>query len=297
MQRINERVVRLNDATERANARYVLYWMQMYNRASHNHAVTFAIRKANELKLPLVVYEGLKYYYPWASDRLHTFILEGVEDRRVQFECVGVRYIFFLQKNRDSPKQAVAKLAHDAACVVTDDYPCFIIPEHNRRIAERVAIPVFAVDSNGVLPMAKFDKEEYAAYTIRPKIKKLLPDYLKPYKEEAIEIDGVRLEVDFPESDVTDASIAKLVAECDIDHSVAPSRVYRGGDMNAHIRLDKFIKAILPDYDSGRNKPDRDGSSRLSSYLHFGFISPLEIAPRFRTRMLRRLQRTRISKN
>ena len=83
----------------------------MYKRTTHNHALTFAIRKANELKLPLVVYEGLKYYYPWASDRLHTFILEGVEDRRVEFECVGARYIFYLQKDAESPKNTVAVAA------------------------------------------------------------------------------------------------------------------------------------------------------------------------------------------
>jgi deoxyribodipyrimidine photo-lyase len=78
--RINERVVQLNDAKTNQKARYVLYWMQMYKRTTHNHALTFAIRKANESSLPLVVYEGLKFYYPWASDRIHTFILEGVEE-------------------------------------------------------------------------------------------------------------------------------------------------------------------------------------------------------------------------
>jgi deoxyribodipyrimidine photo-lyase len=252
--------------------------MQMYKRTTHNHALTFAIRKANELQLPLVVYEGLKYYYPWASDRMHTFILEGVEDRRVEFECVGARYIFYLQKDGASPKNTVAQLAREAACIVTDDYPCFIIPEHNRRIAERASVPVFAVDSNGIVPMGKFEKEEYAAYTIRPKIKKLLPDYLEPYKEDHIEIDGVRLEVDCPETIDTDDMIPSLVSECDIDHSVVPSKVYRGGTVHAHIRLKKFVDEILPEYETARNKPDRDGSSRLSAYLHFGFISPLEIA-------------------
>lgn len=64
MQRINERVVQLNHAEANPRARYVLYWMQMYKRTSHNHALTFAIRKANDYNLPLVVYEGLKYYYP-----------------------------------------------------------------------------------------------------------------------------------------------------------------------------------------------------------------------------------------
>ena len=278
MKRINERVVLANEADTNRQARYVLYWMQMYKRTSHNHALTFAIRKANELKLPLVVYEGLKYYYPWASDRLHTFILEGVEQKKMEFERLGIRYIFYLQKDEDSPKQTIARLTKEAACIVTDDFPCFIIPEHNRRIAELSCVPVYLVDSNGIIPMCKFDKEEYAAYTIRPKIKKLLPNYLKPFAEDSVEIDGSELEVDCPDTTVTSENIPTLVAECDIDHSVKSSPIYHGGTSNGRQRLKKFIDEILPGYETTRNKPDMDGSSRLSSYLHFGFLSPLEIA-------------------
>jgi deoxyribodipyrimidine photo-lyase len=275
---INERVVSLNDEPINKNARYVLYWMQMFKRTSHNHALVWAIRKANELKLPLVVYEGLKYYYPWASDRLHTFILEGVEEKRKEFERLGIRYIFYLQKDETSPKNTVATLAKDAAMIVTDDFPCFIIPEHNRRIAERAKIAVHAVDSNGVIPMSKFEKEEYGAYTIRPKVKKILSNYLKPFDEETVEIDSTALDVDCPETIATAAAIGNLVSECDIDHSVKPSPIYHGGTANGRARLKKFVDEILPDYDTARNKPERDGSSRLSSYLHFGFLSPLEIA-------------------
>ncbi|MGH9949499.1 MAG: deoxyribodipyrimidine photo-lyase [Pyrinomonadaceae bacterium] len=277
--RINERVVQLSDKQPNRKARYVLYWMQMFKRTSHNHALVWAIRKANELKLPLVVYEGLKYYYPWASDRIHTFILEGVEEKRREFERLGIRYIFYLQKDKNSPKNTVAALARDAACIVTDDYPCFIIPEHNRRIATRADIPVFAVDSNGIIPMSKFEKEEYAAYTIRPKINGLIDDYLKPFKEESIDILSVRIDLDDSfETIVNSKTISKLVSECDVDHSVKPSEYYKGGTVNGRSRLKSFVAEILPDYDKARSKPDREGSSRLSSYLHFGFLSPLEVA-------------------
>jgi deoxyribodipyrimidine photo-lyase len=276
--RINERVVQLNEADIDRNGRYVLYWMQMYKRTSHHHALVWAIRQANELGLPVVVYEGLKYYYPWASDRLHTFVLEGVEENRREFEKLGIKYVFYLQKDERSPKQTVARLAKDAALIVTDDYPCFIIPEHNRRIAEKASVPVHAVDSNGIIPMSKFDKEEYAAYTIRPKIKKLLPRYLQPFREEPLKIDSTEMDFDCPETLVTADNIASLVAECDIDHTVAPSGVYHGGTANGRKRLKKFVEEILPGYETTRNKPELDGSSRLSAYLHFGFLSPLEIA-------------------
>lgn len=278
MKQISERVRLLNDKSAKTDAKYVLYWMQMFKRTTHNHALNFAIAEANERKLPLVVYEGLKFYYPWANDRLHTFILEGVEEKRAAFEKMGIRYVFFLQNNKSAPKQTVAKIAKDAAIIVTDDFPCFIIPDHNKAIVEKAQIPVYAVDSNGVVPLSKFEKEEFAARTIRPKIHKIWKDYLKPFKEEKIEIKKPNLKVDCPDTIVTPKTIEKLVKSCDIDHTVKPSNHYHGGTANGRKRLKNFVKDILPDYEKLRNKPEIDGSSRLSSYLHFGFLSSLEIA-------------------
>src|SRR6185503_1575336 len=175
----SQRVSQLNKHQDNRQGRYVLYWMQMFKRVEDNDALNFAIQQANERDLPLVVYEGLKFYYPWANDRIHTFILEGVAEKQREFARLGIRYLFYLQRHEKDPRNIVAQLAGDAALLVTDDYPCFIIPEHNQRIVEQVGIPVFAVDSNGVVPLRCYEKEEYAAYTIRPKIKKLLPDYLR----------------------------------------------------------------------------------------------------------------------
>jgi len=278
MKQISERVQLLNGKSANTGGKYILYWMQMFKRTEYNHALNFAIKEANERKLPLVVYEGLKYYYSWASDRIHTFVLEGVQEKRKAFAKLGIKYIFYLQKDKNSPKQTVAKLAKNAALIVTDDFPCFIIPRHNQAIAEKAEIPVYAVDSNGVIPMACFEKEEYAAYTIRPKIKKILHEYLKPFEEEKIRIKSLDLEIDCPDTEISGKNIAKLVSECDIDHSVKASNFYHGGTANGRKRLKKFLKEILSDYDEARNKPEKDGSSRLSSYLHFGFLSSLEIA-------------------
>jgi deoxyribodipyrimidine photo-lyase len=277
MKQIGERIQLLNDKPQNKNGKYVLYWMQMFKRTSHNHALNFAIELANDLQLPLVVYEGLKYYYPWANDRLHTFILEGVKEKYEEFARLGIRYLFYLQQDSKSPKNTVAQLAKDAGAIVTDDYPCFIIPHHNSVIAERAEIPVYAVDSNGIIPMTKIEKEEYAAYTIRPKIRKLWHEYSQPFKNAKIEIERPRLKVDCPETKVTAGNIAELVAACDIDHSVKPSPLYHGGSRNAHARLKLFLKDIFPKYDKTRNEAAVDGSSRLSPYLHFGFISVHEI--------------------
>jgi deoxyribodipyrimidine photo-lyase len=277
MKQVGERIQLLNDKPENKNGGYVLYWMQMYKRATHNHALNFAVELANELRLPLVVYEGLKYYYPWANDRLHTFILEGAAGKRAEFAALGIRYVFYLQKDKDSPKNTVAQLARDAAAIVTDDFPCFIIPQHNSRVAEIAEIPVYAVDSNGIIPMSKFEKEEYAAYTIRPKIRKLWNEYSRPFQDVKIKIDNPKMKVDCSETSIPEEGIAELVAACDIDHSVKPSPLYHGGSASAKARLKLFLEDIFPAYDTTRNQAAMDGSSRLSMYLHFGFLSVYEI--------------------
>ncbi len=273
---LSSRVSTLNDSKVNTKGRYVLYWMQMFKRASHNYALNFAIQMANEHGLPLVVYEGLKFYYPWANDRLHTFILEGVAEKQAEFSERGIRYIFYLQRNDRDPKQTVANLAREAALLVTDDYPCFIIPDHNERIAQ-LNLPVYAVDANGMVPLSALPKEEYAAYTIRPKIQRLLPDLPRKIITPKVEVQKPTLNVECPETAVTADTISELVAQCDIDHSVKPSNLYHGGTNAGRKRLKHFVSNILPYYDKTHNEPSIDGVSRLSPYLHFGFVSIQEI--------------------
>ncbi len=273
---LSSRVTKLNDAEVKPKARYVLYWMQMFKRASHNYALNFAIQMANERQLPLVVYEGLKFYYPWANDRLHTFILEGVAEKRSAFEKRGIRYLFYLQRNGRDPKNTVVKLAREAALLVTDDYPCFIIPEHNARIAE-LNLPIYAVDANGMVPLSALQKEEYGAYTIRPKINRLLPDLPRAIVTPHVKVQKPSLDVDCLETTVSESNVVDLVGKCDIDHTVKPSTLYHGGTTAGRKRLKHFVRKILPHYDQTHNEPSIDGVSRLSPYLHFGFLSIQEI--------------------
>ena len=270
-----DRVTKLNDAPENSKGRYVLYWMQMFKRASHNYALNFAIKMANERNLPLVVYEGLRFDYPWANDRIHTFILEGVAEKKAQFAKQGITYLFYLQRNSTDPKNTVSRLAREAALLITDDYPCFIIPRHNSRAAE-LNRRVFAVDANGMVPMSCLPKEEYAAFTIRPKIQRLLPDSPRRIVTPRVKT-AASLDLDCPETLVSADMIPKLVSDSEIDHSVKPSSLYHGGTNNGRKRLKHFVSKILPHYDETRNEPSVDGSSRLSPYLHFGFLSIQEI--------------------
>ncbi len=76
---------------------------------------------------------------------------------------------------------------------MTDDFPCFIIPGHNKTIAGKALVPVTQSIQTVLFQCQSSTKEEYAAYTIRPKINCLLPDYLRPLKEEKIKLKSLDL--------------------------------------------------------------------------------------------------------
>jgi len=275
-----ERIRKLNERTFRDPARYVLYWAQMNRRVESNHGLLYAVELANRRNLPVLYYEGLTCSYPSANDRLHTFILEGVPDTARRLKKLGIGYVFYLRRRKSDANDALYQLARHAAAVVTDDYPTFIAREHNGRVPAKLEIPYFVVDSSCVVPMSTLAKREYAAYTLRPKIRKVLGQYLKP-------ADTVRVKRKYEDAtahvlhtEVEKAKIAALVESCEIDHSVRPSLSFVGGRDAAGRRMDHFLENNLRRYASERNEPGARATSGMSPYLHFGHISALEIALR-----------------
>jgi len=73
-----------------AKGDYILYWMQASQRAEHNHALEFAIKIANERKLPILVYFGLTDFFPEANERHYYFMLEGLKEVKETLKQKGI---------------------------------------------------------------------------------------------------------------------------------------------------------------------------------------------------------------
>ena len=101
---------------------YVLYRCGRNRRAAGNHALLFAAGVANRMRVPLLVYESLGSDYPYANDRLHTFVLEGVSQTAAGLHKLGAGYVFELLRRKGEKSQA-GGLERDAAAVVMDDHP------------------------------------------------------------------------------------------------------------------------------------------------------------------------------
>jgi deoxyribodipyrimidine photo-lyase len=265
---MEQRVRLLNDAPVSRRGRYVLYWCRWNRRAEANHALQYASGIANRMNLPLVVYQRVTADYATASDRFHTFELEGVSGFAAAVRGLGAGFVFQLPRSPRAGGENRREIFAGAAVVVTDD--CL-------RSAPQLDTQLIAVDASCIVPAGAIGQRCYAAYSIRPRIHKVLARYLQP-------VPRVELRRECTESfaglhtEVRPEDIPALVAGCAIDHGVPPSTAFRGGRAEAGRVLERFLEERLHRYARDRNEPSAHATSDLSPYLHYGFLSSLEVA-------------------
>ncbi len=265
-----ERIQALN-AKETKKGRYVLYWMQASQRTEYNHALEYAVFKANELHQPLIVFFGITDHFPEGSQRHYTFMLEGLRDVKRSLEKRGIRIVI----QHTSPEQGVVQFAKGASFVVVDRGYLKIQRAWREYAASRMDCPLVQVESDVIVPIEETSpKEEYAAATIRSKIHKKLDHFLCPLKEIDPDIDSLSL--DFDSFDIDD--VEEAVSRLHIDRSVKKVSSYHGGAGEAKKHLRLFLRDKLDRFPELRNDPTVDSLSHMSPYLHFGQISPLSIA-------------------
>jgi len=267
-----ERIRRLNDEWPRGGD-YVLYWMQASQRAEWNHALEHAIAEANRRRLPAVVLFGLTDAYPEANLRHYAFLLEGLRETQAALRERGIRLVV----RRQPPDEAAVELAAEAALLVADRGYTRLQKQWRQHVARRAPCPVVQVESDVVVPAeAVSDKEEYAAATIRPRLRRQLGAFLVPLAQTPVERDSLGLKPDGFDIEDVDAALAKL----DVDRRVPRQAHYLGGTSRAKERLERFVAEKLDVYAENRGDPSLGIESHLSPYLHFGQISPLYVALR-----------------
>jgi deoxyribodipyrimidine photo-lyase len=133
------------------------------------------------------------------------------------------------------------------------------------------------VDSSCIVPSGLIESQSYAAYSLRPKVNKLLPRFLKA--AEPIRVKRAYREgIPAMHTEAPPERIRELAASCEIDHGVRPSTAFQGGRGEAERRLDAFLTERLRRYAREKNEPAAHATSDLSPYLQAGYISSLEIA-------------------
>lgn len=264
------RVFRRKPGAPDVDGQCVVYWMQRSQRARDNPALNVAIEAGNLLHKPVVVFFQLLPRARHANLRHYEFMQRGLEELPLALRKRRVGFVL-----RRYPDDSLSRFCAEA-------HPCMVIGDENplrqgeqtrRRVAARLAVPFWTVDSDVIVPTRLLGKEHYAARTIRPKLHALLPKFLKPLSnpDARVEWRGSKL----PRSLDADE---RLLEKLPLDRSVAPAAAFVGGGAAAKKALAGFLRARLAGYATKRNKPEINGTSQLSPYLHFGHISPHAVA-------------------
>jgi deoxyribodipyrimidine photo-lyase len=280
------RIRKSNDSAINPQGDYVLYWMIANRRTHWNFSLQRAVEWSQRLERPLVVLEALRCAYPWASDRIHRFVAEGMKDNAHRLANTGVLYYPYLEPDAAAGKGLLRALGARACVVVTDDYPCFFLPRMLEAAARQVSVLMEQVDSNGLMPIRWTDRVFLTAYSFRRFVQNAIEPHLHAVPDTDPLADGVRpfhgplparILARWPAAHpVLDSLHEGSLASFPIDHTVTRAPI-RGGEGEARETLRRFLDENIHGYADCRNHPDDDATSGLSPYLHFGHISVHEV--------------------
>ncbi len=265
----------LATGAEERRGGFVLYWMQAALRAEDNPALDYAIELANRAESPLVVLVTLIPNYPDANRRHFHFFLEGVEDAWERLTKLGAHPVFRVGE----PLETVSDFARDAQAVVLDRGYLRHQKQWYRALTSRcreIAVPLYQVEGEAIVALETVSSgAEYAARTIRPKLRRHLPSVLS-------ECSFLALKVSSPLPDIDRGPAVQEIGRAYLRDSwggpTPVSELARGGSSEAQRRLRRFLDGTIGRYATGRNHPHLGCTSTLSPYLHFGMISPRRIA-------------------
>jgi deoxyribodipyrimidine photo-lyase len=263
-----KRITMLNDREQKSGA--VVYWMSRDQRVDDNWALLFAQELALDLKAPLAVVFCLVPEFLGATIRQYGFMLKGL--RGVEKKLAEADIPFFLLTGTPGEELEHFLESRAGAALVTDFNPLRIKRVWNRRVVKSLAVPIYEVDAHNIVPCRiASSKQEYGAYTFRPKIRRALAKFLTdfpPLARHPFPLAGKKEMTDWD----------RVMEVCRVDGSVPEVDWLEPGEVAGRKVLRDFLENRLAFYHSSRNDPVGSGQSGLSPYLHFGQISPQRVA-------------------
>jgi deoxyribodipyrimidine photo-lyase len=219
----------------------------------------------------LAVFFGLHHGYPNANLRHYAFLVEGIAETKERIEKRGATFIL-----RAFPNHDLIRFCNEVkpALVIGDENPMRQPEEWRRSAARKLTVPLWTVDADVIVPTKLLPKEEFAARTIRPKIRRLLPMFFVPLANPSAVVKWSEREK--PASEPVDPR--RVLDRLPLDRTTQPVTRSKGGTSAGLHLLNAFVTGALADYDTARNQPHLPGTSLMSAYLHFGQVGPHTIA-------------------
>ncbi len=248
----------------------VVYWMSRDQRVRDNWALLFAQKLALNKGEPLVVVFCLVPQFLNATIRHYSFMLKGLLEIEADLAKKNITFYLLQGKPENVITAFVKKIK--ASALVGDFDPLTIKKDWKERVAEHIDIPFYEVDAHNIIPCwIASSKQEFGAYTLRPKINRLLPEFL----------DDLPLVKNHPfpcKAKLMKTDWEKVKQSLKVNKRVSEVNWINPGEKAANKSLKNFLTNRLKHYAQHRNDPNLDGQSNLSAYLHFGQLSAQRVA-------------------
>jgi deoxyribodipyrimidine photo-lyase len=253
----------------------VVYWMSRDQRISDNWALIHAQELALARQVPLLVLFTLADSFLGATRRHYGFMLRGLEQVAARLNEYNIPFILL----RGDPSEEILRFIQQqkVGIIVTDFDPLTIKRSWREQVALHAGVSCLEVDAHNIVP-CRFasDKQEYGAYTFRPKLLRLLSEFLQDFPR--IEQHPFTWKGPPDSKFGKDVDIESLLSSLSFERVIDEVTAVTPGESGAHRHLHDFIINGLDGYDDLRNDPNACGQSGLSPWLHFGQLSAQRVA-------------------
>lgn len=243
----------------------ILYWMSREQRSEDHWPLSYAQELALKQNKPLLVVFTLMESFLEANHSHYDFMLRGLKEVAKNLENKDISFVLL----QGDPSELLPPFIeeHQIAHVITDFDPLKHKRNLQESVADKISISLDIVDGHNIVPITTASlKQEYGAYTLRPKLHKRLDEFLHQIPK--IQKHPVVYEQDFP-----DVSWDSIFESLDLKKNPYLEITYPSGPKAAENQLQDFIEHRLKNYSAHSNDPTKDVLSGLSPYLHFGQLS------------------------
>lgn len=248
----------------------VIYWMNRDQRVNDNWALIYSQELAKKHNAPLAVVFCVAPNFLGATIRQYGFMIKGLQQVEKVLDKKNIPFFLLTGKPEIEIPNFINK--NNVGILVTDFSPLKINLFWKKSVSQKINIPFYEVDAHNIVPCwVASPKQEYGAYTIRPKINRLIGEYL----------------YEFPPVIKQKLGWNKQIIKNDWDEAIKCLKIHfeipevdwiKPGEQEAYNTMKVFFAKKLENYYEDRNDPNKDAQSNLSPYLHYGQISAQRIA-------------------
>jgi deoxyribodipyrimidine photo-lyase len=237
----------------------------------HDHPALHAAAGAADRVVPLFVFDETILASPYAAPNRVALLLDCLADLRGSLRDLGADLVVRRGDVAAEVADVVARTGAGAVHLTAE------VSAHGRRREQRLRDAV----GDGVAVEAHTGVTVHDAGAIAPNgggFFKVFTPYWRRWVEAPVRAvlpvpDGLALPGD------VDAGGA-LPALGDLVVGETSPELQRGGEAPARARLDAWFDGPVGEYEEARNDLSAEATSRLSADLHFGTVSPVEVADR-----------------